>query len=65
MKLISWNYKGIGNKINPRIMRDILRLEKPTIFLLKETKVKESDMADLNSKQHKHSNSVVVNCRGE
>jgi exonuclease III len=41
MIMLSWNYRALGRKSKEDDLRDIIRVEKPTIILIQETKLEE------------------------
>ncbi|RVW74124.1 hypothetical protein CK203_052225 [Vitis vinifera] len=43
MKIISWNTRGLGSKKKRRVVKDFLRLEKPDVVMIQETKKEECD----------------------
>ena len=43
MKVLSWNYRGLGSKAKEEAMKDLIRLAQPNILLIQETKM-EKDM---------------------
>ena len=38
MSLLSWNYRGLGNPQTVSALKNVIRLEKPKIVFLMETK---------------------------
>lgn len=38
MSLFSWNYKGLENSRTVNALKEVIRIEKPKIFFLMETK---------------------------
>ena len=43
MKIISWNTRGLGSRKKKRVVKDFLRLEKPDVVMIQETKKAECD----------------------
>jgi len=41
MVVISWNCRALGRKSKEDALRDLIRVEKPTIILIQETKLEE------------------------
>lgn len=41
MKVISWNYRGMGSKAKEEAIRSLIRTETPDILLVQETKVED------------------------
>ena len=44
MRYISWNCKGLGSTQKTEAMKDLVRINKPEILLIQETKL-EGDLA--------------------
>eukprot|EP00253_Pinus_taeda_P032065 PITA_32065 len=49
MKYISWNCKGLGNKLKEEALKDIVRIHSPEILLIQETKMEDNPLLQ-NSK---------------
>ena len=47
MKVISWNYIGLGSSVKAEAIKDILKSEKPNIMLIQETKMEGEDVMEL------------------
>ena len=62
--IVSWNCIGMGNKFKEEALRDMIRLKNPTIILIQETKLDESDMLDVKKQQWKTSVGVSIRARG-
>ena len=43
MKIINWNTRGLGSRKKRRVVKDFLRLEKPDIVMIQETKKAKCD----------------------
>ncbi|RVW19142.1 Transposon TX1 uncharacterized 149 kDa protein [Vitis vinifera] len=43
MKIISWNVRGLGSSNKRRVIKDFLRLEKPDVVMIQETKKEKCD----------------------
>ena len=41
MKVLSWNYRGLGSKVKEEAMKDLISLSHPDILLIQETKMEE------------------------
>ena len=50
MKIISWNVRGLGNDQTFREAQKILRLHRPQMMFLCETKLKFKQMVDKSKK---------------
>jgi exonuclease III len=44
MKYVSWNCRGLGNKLKEEALKDIIRMTMPEILLIQETKLEEPDL---------------------
>ena len=44
MQYVSWNCRGLGSKLKEYALRDIVRMTKPKILLIQETKMEEDDL---------------------
>ena len=42
MKVISWNYRGLGSKTKEESMRALIKTENLDIMLVQETKLEEN-----------------------
>jgi exonuclease III len=49
MKLVSWNCRGLGSKDKKEAMGKLIRVEKPQILLIQETKLKEHEASSRNA----------------
>ncbi|ERN18308.1 hypothetical protein AMTR_s00055p00181930 [Amborella trichopoda] len=49
MKVVSWNIKGLGGDMKRRLLRRLVRAQKPHIFLLQETKIALLDVTFIRS----------------
>lgn len=50
MKLLSWNYRGLGNARAVRILGDLVKSHNPSLLFLSETLVMSNVIADLCKK---------------
>lgn len=39
MKIISWNYRGLGNSMKIEVVKNILKVEPTYILMLQKTKI--------------------------
>jgi exonuclease III len=39
MSIVSWNFRGLGSDPKVDVVKDIIKIENPFIFLLQETKM--------------------------
>ena len=49
MRLLSWNYQGLGNPWTGRSLRKIVREQAPTVCFLMETRLDKDGFEDLYS----------------
>lgn len=63
MKLISWNYKGLGSPRVFRTLQRIIQLQNPNLMLLMETRLKQDEIWSI---QYKHGYDFCrsVECNG-
>ena len=48
MKVISWNYRGLGGSRKVEALKDIVKTEKPDILLIQETKMRVVETMELS-----------------
>jgi exonuclease III len=41
MKVVSWNYRGLGRKQKVESMKDLMHIATPNVLLVQETKLEE------------------------
>jgi exonuclease III len=44
IKIISWNCKGLGSECKKKLVKDLVRVEKPQVLMLQETKMKDLEI---------------------
>ena len=44
MRYVSWNCRGLGSKTKEEALKDIIRINKPNILLIQETKMEDSNL---------------------
>eukprot|EP00253_Pinus_taeda_P021628 PITA_21628 len=64
MKLISWNLRGLNSPGKLRILKNMIKMEKPQICFLQETKCNSSTLGSILSKAWPGCNSVAVDASG-
>jgi len=64
MKLVSWNCRGLGSKDKKEAMGKLVRLEKPQILLVQETKLREQEALQEMQQIWKKSNEMEISVRG-
>ena len=64
MKYISWNCRGLGSKLKEDAIRDLIRIHKPEILLLQETKMEETAVLQIGKKFWKKGTCIGNNSRG-
>ena len=53
MKLVSWNCRELGSPNKMKAVKDLLKMEPTNILLLKETKMGEESLLDMNRENWK------------
>ena len=64
MKYISWNCRGLGSTLKEDAMRDLIRIHKPEILLVHETKMEEPAILQVGKKFWKKGTGIGNNSRG-
>ena len=64
MQIVSWNCRGLGNSIKLEVVKDILKIEIPYIFILQETKIEGETLLDLRRIKWKLTLGKAVSARG-
>ena len=64
MKVLSWNYRGLGSKSKEESMMDLVSLHQPDIFLIQETKMEEAAFLHVSFKFWKKRGKATVSSRG-
>jgi exonuclease III len=64
MQYVSWNCRGLGSKIKEEALRDIVRLERPEVLLIQETKMEEADLLKISPSFWKKGPGKAVSARG-
>jgi ribonuclease HI/exonuclease III len=64
MQYVSWNCRGLGGKIKEEALRDIVRLERPEVLLIQETKMEDADLLRLSPSFWKKGPGIAVSARG-
>ena len=65
MKVISWNYRGLGSKMKEEAMKTLIMTENPDIMLVQETKLEENLFHQNNKSYQNKGGTKVVSARGE
>jgi exonuclease III len=60
MKILSWNCKGFDIRPKSEALRDLIKLEKPIVIMLQETKMDELDIIQEGKKYLKHNEGVSI-----
>ena len=64
MKVLSWNYRGLGSKSKEEAMTDLISLHHPDIFLIQETKMEEDVFLQTSTKFWKKRGKAAISSRG-
>ena len=64
MRLISWNYRGLGNPSKAEAVKDLLKIEPSDILMLQETKIEGKALLDISKKKWKKSVGRAVSSTG-
>jgi len=64
MKLISWNLRGLNSPGKLRMLKNMIKMEKPQICFLQESKCNSSTLGSILSKTWLGCQSVVVDASG-
>ena len=64
MKVISWNYRGVGSKIKEEAMLDLISPHQPDICLIQETKMEEAAFLQVSKKFWKKKGIIALSYRG-
>ena len=64
MKVVSWNYRGMGSRAKEESIRNLIRIEAPDIFLIQETKMEDSVLLQVSIKLWSKSGAKSVSAHG-
>lgn len=64
MKYVSWNCRGLGNKLKEESLKDIIRMTTPEILLIQETKLEDFDLLQASKTIWKKGQGKAVSARG-
>ena len=64
MKVLSWNYRGLGSKSKEEAMTDLISLHHPDIFLIQETKMEEYVFLQTSTNFWKKRGKAAISSRG-
>src|SRR5271168_395039 len=64
MKLVSWNVRGLNSPGKSRMLKNMIKMEKPQMCFLQETKCNNSTLERILSKAWPGCRSVVVDALG-
>jgi len=64
MKLVSWNVRGLNSPGKSRLLKNMIKLEKPQICFLQETKCNSDRLGSILSKIWPGCRSVAVDATG-
>ena len=64
MQYVSWNCRGLGNTIKEEAIRDLVRVMKPEVLLIQETKMEEEALLQVSNTFWKKGPGRAVSARG-
>ena len=64
MRYISWNCRGLGSKPKEEALKDLIRIQKPEILLIQETKMEENSLLQAGKSFWKKGPGIANNSRG-
>eukprot|EP00253_Pinus_taeda_P004106 PITA_04106 len=64
MKYVSWNCRGLGNKLKEDALKDIVRMYSPEILLIQETKLEETSLLHASKTFWRKGIGSVASARG-
>ena len=64
MKVLSWNYRGLGSKVKEEAMKDLISLYQPDILLIQETKMEKDAFLQVSAKFWKKGGGTAVSSTG-
>jgi exonuclease III len=64
MQFVSWNCRGLGSKIKEEALRDLVRLARPEVLLIQETKLEEEEFLRVSNVFWKKGPGRAVSARG-
>ena len=64
MKVVSWNYRGLGGENKVEAIRNIIKYEWPNILLLQETKMSDVEVLMLSQHFWTTSQGIAVSSKG-
>ncbi|XP_058750083.1 uncharacterized protein LOC131623075 [Vicia villosa] len=64
MKLLSWNYRGLGSPRAVRSLMRLIRIENPDVLFLMETRLNSSEIQNIRSRSS-YEGGFSVDCNGE
>ena len=64
MKLVSWNFRGLGSNSKIDAMKDLISISSPDILLIQETKLEDVEFLQASNTFWKNSEDLAVSARG-
>jgi exonuclease III len=64
MKVVSWNCRGMGSKEKKEDLGKLLHIERPSILLIQETKVREYEFIQEMQRIWRKSKGMAISARG-
>ena len=64
MRYISWNCRGLGSNQKEEALKDIIRINKPDVLLVQETKMEESILYQVGQAICKKGPAIAISSKG-
>ena len=64
LKTISWNYRGLGGLSKVEAIKEIIKLKRPDILLLQETKIPDVEAMALSCRFWKNNKGKAIISKG-
>jgi len=64
MRIVSWNYRGLGTQPKIEAVKNLMKIEPSDILLLQETKIEGQALKDISKSKWKKNEGIAVSSRG-
>jgi len=64
IKMVSWNCKGLGSQKKISLIHDLIKVENPQVFMLRETKRKDIDILHESCYIWRSCKGAIISARG-